>query len=404
MLVKRLGWAIAASAFLAVSANQSHAASYIPTNADEILQKVPAQSDARVHRYLDLKRRLAADTGNVGIADQLANAYIDFGRETGDVRYLGYAEAVIKPWLRQTTVPIPVAISYATILQSRHAFAEARKLLEEILKRAPGNLQGWLTLATVAQVQGDIPAANHACMRSADTGGPFFGIACTAQLRLVTGHADQTYALLSQIEIGATGEPNGVKAWVEGLMADAAAYQGEFELAETHFRQALAELPGDNFLLAEYSDFLLDQNRPQEALDLLKGDTQSDTSYLRMAFAKVALKTPDAAMMVWTMAARFAAMDAVGSHLYQREQARFALSLQNDPHKALALARENWIVQRAPWDVRIYLEAALAADQPQAAQPVLDFIEQTHLHSVQIDPLVDKVRAAISRNAASKTP
>ena len=36
-------------------------------------------------------------------------------------------------------------------------------------------------------------------------------------------------------------------------------------------------------------------------------------------------------------------------------------------------AERNWEVQRAPWDARVFLEAAQAARQPQAAAPALAF-------------------------------
>ena len=63
---------------------------------------------------------------------------------------------------------------------------------------------------------------------------------------------------------------------------------------------------------------------------------------------------------------------------------RFALHLQHHPQGALHLAQQNWTAQREPWDVRVFLEAAQAARQPQAAQPVLLFLQQTQLE----DPIV----------------
>ena len=61
---------------------------------------------------------------------------------------------------------------------------------------------------------------------------------------------------------------------------------------------------------------------------------------------------------------------------------------------ALDLARQNWREQRAPKDVRVYLEAALAANDPAAAKPALDFIARTHLTDVEIDPLIKQLQAA----------
>ena len=93
------------------------------------------------------------------------------------------------------------------------------------------------------------------------------------------------------------------------------------------------------------------------------------------------------------MQARFAAMDQRGSHVYRREEAGFELHLRHDPAGALKLAEQNWTVQRAPEDMRIYLEAALAAGQPQAAKSVLDLLADSHLQDPQINRLVDKIAA-----------
>jgi hypothetical protein len=94
------------------------------------------------------------------------------------------------------------------------------------------------------------------------------------------------------------------------------------------------------------------------------------------------------------MAARFAALTERGDDYFGREQVRFALHLQHDPQGALQLAQQNWGAQREPWDARVFLEAAQAARQPQAAQPVLLFVQQTGLEDPVIQPLVRSLRAA----------
>jgi hypothetical protein len=63
------------------------------------------------------------------------------------------------------------------------------------------------------------------------------------------------------------------------------------------------------------------------------------------------------------------------------------------PEPALRLARENWAVQREPSDARLLLESAIANDEPQAAQPVLDFLAQTKLEDVQLAALGERLRA-----------
>lgn len=374
-----------------------HHTPYVPASADVVLQHVPSSSDPRVRHFDQLRTDLRRHPGDMKRALKLADAYIGYGRSTGDARYLGRALAVIGPWMQQKPMPVPVLLTHATILQSRHFFRAAREELKSILARDPENTQAWLTLATVALVQGDYATANDSCVHLASVGGGFYGQLCTAQLRAVDGHAQQAYVLLALIEHPGPEAPAAIKAYIEGLMADAAKYLGKTAEAEAHFKTALQLTPGDNFLLADYGDFLLDENRPHDVIALVKDYTQSDTSFLRMVYAEAALKSPRTQRDIEEMQARFAAMDRRGSHVYRREQAGFELYLRHDPAGALKLAEQNWTVQRAPKDMRIYLEAALAADQPQAAQPVLDLIGRSHLQDPTINGLVDKVSAALGK-------
>ncbi|MEO6968665.1 MAG: tetratricopeptide repeat protein [Rhodanobacteraceae bacterium] len=376
-------------------------APYIPTSPDIVLEHVPSSTDPRVRHFDQLQVELRRNPGDMQRALKLADAYIDYARSTGDARYLGRALAVIEPWMQRKPVPVPVLLTHATILQSRHFFADARKELTSILTRDPGNAQAWLTVATVALVQGDYPTANDSCVHLAEVSGNFMGMLCTAQLRSIDGHAKQAYALLGFIEDPGPKAPATIKAYIEGLMADTAMHLGKSDEAEKHFKAALQWTPGDNFLLADYADFLLDQNRPRDVIALVKDYTQSDTSLLRLVMAEDALHSPRAQADIAQMQARFAAMEQRGSHVFQREQAIFELYLKHDPARSLELARENWSVQRAPQDMRIFLESALAAGKPQAAQPVLDLIQQSHLQDPRVDRLLEQASAAQSNSGAT---
>ena len=73
--------------------------------------------------------------------------------------------------------------------------------------------------------------------------------------------------------------------------------------------------------------------------------------------------------------------------MHQREEARFSLHLLHEPLEALRLATANWKVQREPADVRILLEAASAARDPAAAQPVVEWLRERHVEDVELAKL-----------------
>jgi tetratricopeptide (TPR) repeat protein len=370
-------------------------APYFPAADDDVLQQVPAESDPAVRSMITLRASLDAAPESLATAAELAHAYIDFGRQIGDAHYAGYAEAVLAPWLAKPRPPVAVLVLRATILQYRHQFVDARELLHAALKREPRDAQAWLTLATLDMVQGDYESAAVDCAQVAGSGGFVLGIACAGSLRSYLGKAQQGIGLLTPLENDSPDQSTSFKAWIQGLLAESSERLGNWSQAESHYRKALGYAPRDNFLRVAFADFLLDRDRPKEVLTMLAGDTQSDTAFLRLALAHAALGSTQAARYAWIMAARFEALAERGSEFYGREQARFALHLQHDPQTALALAQRNWQVQRAPWDMRVLLESALAADQPQAATPALAFLDQTQLQDPVVASLARELRARL---------
>jgi tetratricopeptide (TPR) repeat protein len=376
-------------------------APYVPSSDTEVLQQVPADSDPTVRDMKLLRHALESEPTNLAAADRLARAYIDFGRELGDAHYAGYAEAVLAPWLARVPAPAVALVDEATIMQYRHQFSEAREQLKRALAQGANNPQAWLTLATIDMVQGDYPSATRDCSQVSASGGSVLGIACVGNLRSYLGQAQQSMVLLTQIAGDAPSLSVPFRSWVQGLLAECAERLGDWPQAEEHYRKALALTPRDNFLLVAYADFLLDRSRPQEVLALLRDSSQSDTAFLRLALAQAALHSADLPRYTWIMGARFEALAQRGSDYFGREQVRFALYLQHNPALALDLAERNWQVQRAPWDARVYLEAAEAAHRPQAATAVLAFVRETRLQDPVIAPLARRLEAQMAVTGVS---
>jgi Tfp pilus assembly protein PilF len=369
----------------------AYRAPYTPASDGERLQEVPAAADPKVAEMRSLRAKLDAAPQSLGAAIRLADSYIDYSRQIGDAHYAGYAEAVIGPWFTGAAPPAGVLLTEATILQYRHQFDAARGLLQGALRLDARNAQAWLTLATLDMVQGRYEAARKECAQVMNTAGLELGSACLGNVLAYTGQARQSLALLQQSALSGGRVAIAYQAWIDGSIAEAAERLGDWPLAEAHYRSALELLPHDNFLLVAYADFLLDRGRPAEVLPLLADHTQSDTAFLRLALAQAALHGATAPRYAWTMAARFEALRQRGSDYFGREQARFALQLQHDPQTSLELASRNWAVQRAPWDARVLLEAALAAHQPRAANAVVAFIEQTGLEDPAVRSLARQV-------------
>jgi tetratricopeptide (TPR) repeat protein len=397
-----VAWVLLLPCLAARSASASapvYGVPYVPSLETEIIQEVPSRAEAAVNNMHLLREQLTATPQDRSAALRLADAYVDYGRQIGDAHYAGYAEAVIAPWIHQVSPPASALVLQATILQFRHQFSGAREFLRAAFKADPHNAQAWLTLATLDMVQGDYAAAGKDCAQVTTQAGFALGLACGGNLRTYLGQAEQSQALLRQAATAMDHESAATRAWLQGLMAESAERLGNWNAAESRYRQALTATPEDNFLLVSFADFLLDRGRPAEVMALLKGHEQSDTAFLRIVLAQAAVHSVDLANNVWSMAARFEALALRGSDYFGREQARFTLQLQHDADRALEIALQNWAVQRAPWDARVLLEAALAARRPEAAEPTLQFLQDTHLQDPIIESLARQLRAQINGGA-----
>ena len=369
------------------------AAPYTPKDGGAVIEQLPRRADATQSELRGLRQRLDATPRDLDLAASLAQRYIALARSETDPRYLGYAQAALAPWWRQTAPPLPVRLLRATILQSTHQFGFALQDLDAIIAQQPQNAQAWLTRATVLTVQGDYAQATAACARLSTMTTQLVTVTCLASIASiasVTGRAASSERLLDLTLQRSAGAAPELDSWAATLLAEMAARRGENTIAEARYQQALARQPRDSYLLGAYADFLLDQRRPQDVVKLLQDQQRIDALLLRYALALQALPGQQTAFLAAKaeLAARFNAAMQRGDTVHQREQARFALFLQQDIAAAVQLAQQNWAIQKEVPDMRIVLEAALAARNYAAAQPVLAWIAAHGVEDVALQRLV----------------
>ena len=204
---------------------------------------------------------------------------------------------------------------------------------------------------------------------------------CLAYVDATTGRTHGAYLrLAAALERRPDAAPE-TRLWTLTRLAEMAWRLGDTALAERHFSDALKLGVTDNFLLAAYADFLLEQGRSKEVVALLKDWTRSDTLLLRLAQAEKRLGSADAAAHIQALGDRFAAANLRGERLHMGEEARFLLDLKGDAPAALSVALENWREQREPRDALVVLEAAVAARDAKAATPVLKWLAETRFES-----------------------
>ena len=372
-------------------ADLAGASPYLPVSEDEVLEKLPIRLESR-HEIRELRKHAADDPTNPVLAFNLVRRYIELGRAESDPRYFGYAEAALAPWLRLSN-PLPEALVLsATLHQNRHEFTAALDDISLALARQPRLGQAWLTRAVILEVQGDYAGAIKSCMALLRLAPLLTSATCVNSALSLSGQGEialkNLAAAVQNVQIGSDSE----KQWALTTLAEIAARLGRYEEAEGNYKAALSIQQRSSYLLATYADFLLDRQRPEDALRLLDGETRADALLLRTALAEHIVHSPGLTGHVEALKARFAASRLRGDTTHQGDEARFALHLLNDPLSALELATANWAVQREPRDARILMEAALAAGKPHAAQAVLDAMAHSGIEDHELKQLAKQVK------------
>jgi hypothetical protein len=354
------------------------AAPFTPASDQEIVQSLPQRLDSASRAQ---RAALARQPRQQGLALATARAAVDRARRHGDPRDLGLAQAALAPWWADPSPPPALRLLRAVILQSQHDFAAALSDLDALsLASATIPLavqaQAGLTRAAVLQVTGRLSEARQACQALAE---PHFAAlgdalalpaqACLAELRSLQGPPGPAAQDLARLAAARPGDP-----WLALLRAELAERMGEARAAEARYREALGtdgRAAPDVYTRSAFADFLLAQGRDREALALTEGlDAEADALQLRRAIALRRLADPRAASARQQLVARFEAAMRRGEDVHQREQARLALDLTDQPEEALRLARLNWTRQKEPADGLLLLRAARASGRPDAAEPV----------------------------------
>ncbi|MFT3954494.1 MAG: hypothetical protein QM722_08925 [Piscinibacter sp.] len=369
------------------------AAPFLPSSDQQVLERLPARAaDPRQRELRALREQWRAAPDDPAIAVRLARRYVEEAGTEGDPRYVGYAQAALAPWWTQADPPIDVRVQRAVLRQYGHEFDAALADLGAALALDPEHAEARSWQVAVQLVRADYPAARQACEQLAALAEPLVGAGCHAQVDALTGRAGQAAESLRKALRGASAEP-ALRLWALTRLAEIEVQRGRHAEAEVTFREALALGLPDVYLESAYADFLLDRGRAAEVVERLQGRERSDLLLLRLAIAGKASNAPKADEWRRALAARFDAARLRGDALHQKEESRFALSVLGDTRRALELARSNYALQREPADARVLLEAAVAARDAAAAEPVQRWLATNQVENVTLRALSATLKA-----------
>jgi Tfp pilus assembly protein PilF len=355
-----------------------------PPDANTVIEKLPFRAgDKQAKALAELRASLAQTPDDLDAAVALAQAYFDMALARGDPRYVGYADAIVARFGARMTPDL--LLVRGTLRQYRHDFAAAIDDFAAALAQDPQRAGAHAWRGAIYLVEAQYADAAQECAALQQLQRPVLHGGCAGLLQAYTGQLAGATTTL-QKALAAT-HYDDQRLWLLTRLGEVAAWRGQPDVAERHYRQALALGQDDGYLLAAWADFLLDQKRPAEVAKLLATWEASDGLLLRLAEAETLLQLPAATAHIQALDDRFAAAKLRGDTTHRAEEARFQLRLRHNPAMAVQLAAANYAVQKEPRDLRVLLEAALAAKDFAAAQAGREWLQSSGFEDAQLRAL-----------------
>jgi tetratricopeptide (TPR) repeat protein len=335
-----------------------------PHDAHQVLEYLPRSENQEFSNpeLRKLSTQLKKDQNNSALASSIARKLIAIGRQSGDPRPYGQAQAILAPWWNLKEPPLPIIFDRAVILQFNHNFSQSLDDLSLYLSKNPRDVQARLTEANIKQVIGDYPGAKISCEALPNEAG-FFRTTCVASAAAMLEDPKAIFDQLSILLQFNTSKLTGGKAgqnYALSVLADIAFQLGRTEesinLRETSVRRD----PDDLYAAITLIDAYFDVNRIKDATEIACQRRNHEGFLLRCTRGEKMLSMPQFKENRQKLMDAFAAEEVRGTGIHLRERAYFDLYIENKFETALKYALENWKLQKEIIDAKLLLETALA--------------------------------------------
>ncbi len=301
--------------------------------------------------------------------DKLGAAYIQKGRETGDVTYYDLAEKALSKSLDMVSDEMAAAgpkMHMAVVCMAEHRFEDALNWAQSALAVGSGDLSAWAIVGDALADTGEYDKAGVAYSNLRDPLNPedprsplsYERESRASYLRFVLGDPQGAIQLMrSAINKAFPAHmPGENTAWSQFQLGEEYFQVGDLSNAEKAFQDALQAYPGYYRARAGLAKVRVAQGRYAEAIDLYqKAIAVIPFPEYAAALGDVYKKTnrPAEAKKLYSLVEFIGYLNAINKTLYNRELALFYADHDTKLKEALDLAEKELEVRRDiyTWDV-----------------------------------------------------
>jgi hypothetical protein len=355
---------------------------YRPDDPSQVVLQLGSSSGES--QLAQLRTASLAAPADVDAKIRYVDALIAAGARSGNERYYGYAEQVVKG-TRDPGKPA-LALRRARLLQHKHEFAASERVLGEILEIDSHDREARLMRAQVRLHLHEPQQALADCTALMPFVDLLTSTTCIAQARAAQGDLQRAQALLLRVLEYQRGE-DATRSWAAGVAAEFAARLGDTGAAERWYRESFDLDPLSHYARITYADWLLSAGRFDEALQVAnRGASLADRARSVLASRDAGTLDAQRLQLAWQEA------DARGERAHLRDRARFELVLLRDPAKANASARASFQDRNEADDALLLAATAAATHDRQSLDAVREWQQRNRYQDVRLDTLLGASR------------
>ncbi len=392
------------SAFCLISSLQSQLLAqerFVPTNNTVVLKTSIASQTKGNDAFKVIDTAWRKQPQDIQVATNYARAVFILGLDEGDLRWYGSAKAALLPWWQEGKLPADTVFIRGLVKQGFHEFQEGLRDIDLAIAQNPRKAEYWSWRFALNLLLSDFKAAENDCNQIEIFVGRLEALQHRAVLHYRSGRAELALQIFKQLE--QSPEFSKINSeWFQFQLGEAYRVSGQYPMALSVWRQQLATMPKSHLIRLSLAELLNKQSQFSEAQKITDIENASDALLMQALLAAKGLKDRQELKIAKLIESRLATQSLRNESLIERPKLIYLIEYGIDAKAGLQLSIENWKVQQEPRDAVLFVKAALQAQQPQAADPVVSWVQQSNYADPELAGLLDLLKEQRKRLGSTK--
>ena len=375
---------------------------FMPQESAIVLNASVHDKGAQNSAFSDLTKAWRSQPQDLSVSLAYARAVFQIGLAEGDLRWFGAAKAAILPWWKKDDLPADAFFVRGLVRQGFHDFTGGLADINKAIDLNPNKAEFWSWRFALHLLKTDLVAALQDCESIDRLFGQDESKAYRAILRYRTGDPQAAIGLLKTLLNSPNYRSASSKEWLALHLGEAYRVAGQSDMAIAIWNKQLKITPKSHMIKLSLAELWVQEGQYLQVKQMSASVAPTDALLMQYVLALKGLQDPAEKNLAALLESRLKSQSLRQEALIERPQLIYFIDYAQNPAAGLSLSIENWRIQQEPRDAVLFLKAALALNQPQAAQTVVAWLDKTNYSDPQIKELRARLKTQLQSAPSAK--